>query len=556
MLPSRGLVRPSQALRLRTGTRNFGTRRMVGGTSTTIAQLSGRRVTVAPSASTARISINNNLPSTAAAFSLWPFSRKASPAPDAAAQSAEPAAAAAAASPATTPVPEPAAAAATPPPPPTAAADPVLSATSDTTTAAASSTSSTSSISSADDAAALTELLDGSALLDMSSDQLGYLHALGLDYGWGPTSMCQWAVEHVHVYTGLPWWASVLAATVLFRAAIFMPSLTAAEHSAKIQLLRSDPAYAKAMEDMQTAAFRGGGGGNSQMKAMEARLKLKQMQKDANVSTYKMFVPMINVPFGYGMFRLLRGMATLSVPELEDGGLLWFQDLTVPDPYFLLPLGSAGIMYVIFRANMKYMAPQMQSMMKMMQMVITPISVILTARMASLLTFFFLTSSFLQMLQTALWHQPWLRRWKGLPPMEQMIAGGTLNAAGNAASSAAGVRSSIPASYRLEPGSNWQAPRTVSQQQQQQSSTAAAAAAAAQPPSAVDVVKQGWNKMMGQAKDKQKDMSTKDIFAKADLFEKKRTVEDEEGLYRRREAERQYREMKKAMAKSSGSPKN
>ena len=502
---------------------------MAGGTSTTIAQLSGRRVT-APSASAARISINNNLPSTAAAFSLWPFSRKASPAADAAAQPET----------ATAPVPEPAAAA--PPPPPPAAADPVLSAASDTA-AASSAASPSASIPSVDDAAALSDLLDGSALLDMPSDQLGYLHALGLDYGWGPTSMCQWAVEHVHVYTGLPWWASVLAATVLFRAAIFMPSLTAAEHSAKIQLLRSDPAYAKAMEDMQTAAFRGGGGGNSQMKAMEARLKLKQMQKDANVSTYKMFVPMVNVPFGYGMFRLLRGMSTLPVPALEDSGLLWFPDLTVPDPYFLLPLGSAGIMYVIFRANMRYMAPQMQSMMKMMQMVITPISVVLTARMSALLTFFFFTSSFLQMLQTGLWHQPWLRRWKGLPPMDQMVGGGL-------AASARNSSNSIPATYRLEPGSNWQAPRTVSQQQQHQSSTAAAAAAAAQPPSAVDVVKQGWSKMMGQAKDKQKDMSAKDIFAKADLFEKKRTVEDEESLYRRREAERQYREMKKAMAKA------
>lgn len=187
-------------------------------------------------------------------------------------------------------------------------------------------------------------------------EQIGYLHAMGLDFGWGPTSMCQWMLEHIHVYTGLPWWGSIGLAVFLFRASIFFPSLTAAEQSARFQKLRQDPKYAAAMTEMQQSAMRGSSGQN---RSMEMRMVTKRMQAAAGVSMWKMFIPMINVPFGYGMFRLLRSMALLPVPGLEDGGLLWIKDLTVPDPYFALPIASAGIMYLIFRVRFCFPSPRL-----------------------------------------------------------------------------------------------------------------------------------------------------------------------------------------------------
>ena len=29
---------------------------------------------------------------------------------------------------------------------------------------------------------------------------------LGIDYNPGPAVCCRWLLEHIHVYTGLPWW--------------------------------------------------------------------------------------------------------------------------------------------------------------------------------------------------------------------------------------------------------------------------------------------------------------------------------------------------------------
>ena len=385
----------------------------------------------------------------------------------------------------------------------------------------------------------------------MPSDQLGYLHALGLDFGWGPTSMCQWLLEHVHVYTGLPWWASIVGAALVFRAAIFWPSLTAAEHSAKLQVLRKNPRYAAAMAEMSAMALKGGTAG--QAKAMEARLTMKRMQEAMNVSTWKMFVPMINIPFGYGMFRLLRSMAVLPVPGLETGGILWFTDLTIPDPYFILPMTSAGIMYLIFRSNMKYMAPEQQQTMKYVQMAITPISILVTVKMSAGLTFFFATSSVLQLIQTWLWHQPWLREFKGLPPLHEMLQGGALKNVPGGSGASAHAHAARPVSFRIDPDSSWKAPRTTSTGVPEELSeddvkAKSAADNLSKPPSAVEMAKKGWNSMMGNAKEKQSASKDKEVLRKANEYEKRRAMEDEAQLYQRREAERQYRAMKRSMA--------
>jgi YidC/Oxa1 family membrane protein insertase len=44
------------------------------------------------------------------------------------------------------------------------------------------------------------------------------------------------------------------------------------------------------------------------------------------------------------VFFGLRGMASIPVPSLTDGGLYWFSNLAIPDPYFILPLMTSATM--------------------------------------------------------------------------------------------------------------------------------------------------------------------------------------------------------------------
>jgi len=190
--------------------------------------------------------------------------------------------------------------------------------------------------------------LDRLSLLDIP-ERIGFLRELGLDYGWGPTSCMQWLVEHAHVSLGLPWWAAVPAVWLGVRLALARPSLTASEQSVKMTRLRQDPEYVAATARLMQLVR--GTSPREKSEALATRRAIQAMHRAAGFQTWRTLVPFINLPIGFGMFRLLRGMTGLPVPGLEDAGLFWFHDLTVADPYFVLPLLSSSIMFAMMRVS-------------------------------------------------------------------------------------------------------------------------------------------------------------------------------------------------------------
>jgi membrane protein insertase Oxa1/YidC/SpoIIIJ len=188
--------------------------------------------------------------------------------------------------------------------------------------------------------------MTGNELLNMT-EGIGYLKALGLDFGWGPTACMEWLLEHTYVLTGLPWWASIGAVAFMLRAAIFVPSLWSAEQSQKIQDLRKIPKYDEATKRFQQSLLLS----KDQTAMMEARREVLMIEKAEGVKKWMLGIPMVNAVFAFGMFRLIKAMAALPVPSLETGGLLWFSDLTVHDPLYILPLVSAAAMFLSMRVS-------------------------------------------------------------------------------------------------------------------------------------------------------------------------------------------------------------
>lgn len=184
--------------------------------------------------------------------------------------------------------------------------------------------------------------ISGLDVLNMP-EQIGFLKSMGLDYGWGPTAMMEYLLEHVYIYTGMPWWASIVAVGVLIRAALFVPSIKAADTSFKMQELRKNPKYEvlrKASMDFQNP---------DPTKMAAARQELSAFHKAHGVEMWRTFIPMLNMPLLYGFFRLFRGMAELPVPTLETGGILWFTDLSAQDPYYIMPIASAVVLFFVMR---------------------------------------------------------------------------------------------------------------------------------------------------------------------------------------------------------------
>jgi YidC/Oxa1 family membrane protein insertase len=186
--------------------------------------------------------------------------------------------------------------------------------------------------------------LDAATELPAIPERIGYLKELGLDFGWGPTAFIEWLVEHIHVWSGTPWWATIVIAAVTVRIVLFKPYMEAADASARMASIKhlTEPITKK-----MSAASRAG----DRTSAMMARAELKELYAKAGVKAYKAFVPLVQVFLGYGSFRLMRAMASLPVPGLENGGIAWFPDLTVTDPFFIMPMATGATFMLVMKVR-------------------------------------------------------------------------------------------------------------------------------------------------------------------------------------------------------------
>lgn len=147
----------------------------------------------------------------------------------------------------------------------------------------------------------------------------------------------------------MPWWAALGTMAIAWRAAIFLPTISATKHSTRAQLLHARPEFIKAKNEFEEAAWRT----KDRVVMMQARGRMQVMRKEAGANMMMPFVSFLTIPFSYGMFRLFRAMAALPVPSLETGGLAWFTDLTIHDPYYILPMASIALTSLLFKVGIQ-----------------------------------------------------------------------------------------------------------------------------------------------------------------------------------------------------------
>ncbi|PTB69362.1 hypothetical protein BBK36DRAFT_1186882 [Trichoderma citrinoviride] len=424
MLPSRGIVRslPSQGAwrqapsrlvvsnnlsgRKLSHGRQFGTslRHADGRLTTSSSQFRPRLVTAAP--------IVLGGVSSSRSLSLWGWG---SGSKDKDASAAE-----AAASTPETPV-----AAATPTPADQAStAEAASSPTTTTDAAAVPSTSATdpAAVAASDaDLSSISALINGQDILNMRED-IGYLHAIGLDYGWGFTSVMQWALEHVHVWTGLGWGASIMATAVLLRAVMFYPQIQSLKFNAVMQRMRKDPRSNEAMKLVQQ------GFQESDMeKRQRGQVLNKLLRTEYGVSNWGILWSLAQIPFTFGLFRIVSGMVHIPVPSLENAGFLWFTDLTATDPYFILPAAGTALMMGALLINAKHTPQQQRKMLKPMMYIFGTVGFVGTTFLSAAVNLMTVSLGAATLLTALILNVPSIRRALGLPlgPADEAPAAGS-----------------------------------------------------------------------------------------------------------------------------------
>jgi YidC/Oxa1 family membrane protein insertase len=168
---------------------------------------------------------------------------------------------------------------------------------------------------------------------------------------------------YFHTTLGAPWWLSIAMLTVVVRTVLFPLTVKQVKSMRAMQDLRPE------MERIR-AQYR-----DNRQKQQEEIMKLYQERK---VNPLGGCLPiLVQMPIFIGIFYVIRkfggqpGYSEPLYPSFREGGILWFQDLSHMDPYFVLPVLSALTLLAATEITAKNIDPQQRWLMRLLPVGIT-----------------------------------------------------------------------------------------------------------------------------------------------------------------------------------------
>eukprot|EP00731_Ephydatia_muelleri_P034845 Em0081g10a len=239
----------------------------------------------------------------------------------------------------------------------------------------------------------------------------GDLASMGLG-GYGPVGILQTALDVLHTHTSLPWWAAIAASTVILRLALFPLGVRLQANSVRLNNVRPE---AEAI--MQKVREHNQAGNTALASQQTARLYSLYQQHKCN--PFKMMVmPLVQLPIFISFFVAIREMASVPIESMKTGGMLWFMDLTVSDPYYVLPvLSCLSFMATIELGGETGVTNPQTEKMKVFFRAMAILLIPVTATFPSGLFMYWLTSSAFSLSQILLLKLPSFRTVLGIPPL-------------------------------------------------------------------------------------------------------------------------------------------
>ncbi|XP_004864259.1 mitochondrial inner membrane protein OXA1L [Heterocephalus glaber] len=196
---------------------------------------------------------------------------------------------------------------------------------------------------------------------------------LGLG-SYTPVGLIQNLLEFMHVDLGLPWWGAIAGCTVLARCLVLPLIVKGQREAAKIH--NHVPEIQKFSARIREAKLAG-----DSAEFYRASMEMTAYQKKHGIKFFKpLILPLTQAPIFISFFIALREMANLPVPSMQTGGLWWFQDLTVSDPMFILPVAVTATMWGVLElgaeTGMQSSDLQwMRNVFRVMPLVVLPVTI-------------------------------------------------------------------------------------------------------------------------------------------------------------------------------------
>jgi YidC/Oxa1 family membrane protein insertase len=243
--------------------------------------------------------------------------------------------------------------------------------------------------------------------------QIGDLTNAGLASWKSPTGIVQGCMEHLHVSAGLPWWACVAGIALCTRFAIF-PLAVKSQHLA-FAMSKIHPQARSLNERLQAATALNN---VPQAQALTEQLQMLYRENGANPVGQILF-SLAPAPLFFVNFVALRNLASANIPSItESGGMLWFANLSAPDPFYILPVLSSLTILGSFELTRKFAGSSLPPQTKMQTSLIRGMCFVglpFVMGMPSMLTLYFVVTNLLTAVQAVALSRPWVKRLLKLP---------------------------------------------------------------------------------------------------------------------------------------------
>ena len=224
---------------------------------------------------------------------------------------------------------------------------------------------------------------------------------------------------YMHDISGLNYALTIGAITFTFRTIMLPIFIKAQQNSSRMAHVKPEMDVLKAKIDKLDPK-------DLQLQQKYAK-EMQDLFRKYDVNPLRAIVlPIVQMPVFMSMFFALKKMPDIFPEELADGGILWFPDLTQPDPLYVLPIMSGLTFLVMMEMGKKQMlasAPEQGQMMlnffRGMAVMIVPFSMYFPT---AVLTYWTVNNTF-SLVQSAVMNQAAVKKALGIWELPKPVPG-------------------------------------------------------------------------------------------------------------------------------------
>ncbi|KAK2411226.1 mitochondrial inner membrane protein OXA1 [Trifolium repens] len=259
------------------------------------------------------------------------------------------------------------------------------------------------------DAGILTETVVDAAAVSSQAPVVSEVVIAAAD-SYLPVQALQYAIDAVHSFTGLNWWAAIILTTLLIRTATVPLLINQLKATSKLTLMR--PRLEEIKEEMDGKTF-------DPEAVAEGQKRMKQLFKEYGVSPLTPLKGLfIQGPVFISFFLAISNMAE-KMPSFKHGGAFWFTDLSTPDALYIFPVLTALSFLIVVECNVQegMEGNPMGDTMKKFSRILAFVSVPLTMGFPKAIFCYWITSNLFSLAYGTVLKVPGVKKTLGIPEL-------------------------------------------------------------------------------------------------------------------------------------------